>query len=85
MGLNLFISVTMQKYNVGQINGRELNDAIWKNFFQGKLTFLHWNKGEEMAPTVAGDGGTLLVRNLPFPAPTYFHLSMFIIYLDYQS
>ncbi|KAJ0963736.1 hypothetical protein J5N97_028858 [Dioscorea zingiberensis] len=58
------------KFNIGQINRRELSDAIWKNFFQGKLTFLHWNKGEEMAPTIAAEGGNLLVRKLPFPAPT---------------
>ncbi|KAH7691516.1 Peptidase S26A signal peptidase I protein [Dioscorea alata] len=64
------LSLGWKKYNIGQINGRELSDAIWKNFFQGKLTFLHWNKGEEMAPTITGEGGTLLVRKLPFPAPT---------------
>ncbi|XP_072995555.1 mitochondrial ATP-independent inner membrane protease subunit 2-like isoform X2 [Typha latifolia] len=64
------LSLSWKKYNVGQINARELSDAIWKNFFQGKLTFLHWTKGEEMSPTVAGNCGTLLVRKLPSPTPT---------------
>ncbi|XP_027096531.1 uncharacterized protein LOC113762883 isoform X2 [Coffea eugenioides] len=40
---------------------------IMKNFFQGKLTFLHFNKGEEMAPTIGSQGGTLLVRKIPMP------------------
>lgn len=64
------LTLSWKSYNVGQINARELSDAVWKNFFQGKLTFSHWNKGEEIAPTLVGDGGTLLVRKLPFPSPT---------------
>ncbi|XP_073106224.1 mitochondrial ATP-independent inner membrane protease subunit 2 isoform X1 [Elaeis guineensis] len=61
--------VCMMKYHAGQIKRGELYDAVWKNFFQGKLTCLHWNKGEEMAPTIAGDRGTLLVRKIAIPAP----------------
>jgi hypothetical protein len=61
----------MQKYNVGQITSKELTDAIWKNFFQGKLTFTQWNKGcETMAPIVTAAGGTLLVRKLANLSPT---------------
>ena len=61
----------MQKYNVGQINAKEFSDAIWKNFFQGKLTFLHWSKGgEEMAPLITGQGASLLVRKMAVPVPT---------------
>ncbi|KAG1359745.1 hypothetical protein COCNU_08G011910 [Cocos nucifera] len=63
------VFLSCKKYNAGQIKERELSDAVWKKIFQGKLTFLHWNKGEEMAPTILGDGGTL-VRKLPIPAPT---------------
>jgi hypothetical protein len=63
--------VSKQKYNVGQINSTELTDAIWKNFFQGKLTFAHWTKGgEAMAPIVSPTGGTLLVRKLANLSPT---------------
>ncbi|CAI9107624.1 OLC1v1007025C6 [Oldenlandia corymbosa var. corymbosa] len=40
---------------------------VWKNFFQGKLTYVHWTKGEEMAPTIGPQGGTLLVRRLISP------------------
>lgn len=58
----------MQNYKIGQITDREVNDAVWKTFFHGKLTYLHWNKGEEMAPTISG--GTLLVRKLPLADPT---------------
>ncbi|CAK9162659.1 unnamed protein product [Ilex paraguariensis] len=59
-----------QSYKRGQITDREVGDTVWKNFFQGKLTYLHWNKGEEMAPTITGQGGTLLVRKLPAADPT---------------
>lgn len=61
---------TTQGYQGGQITNTEVGDAVLKNFFQGKLTYLHWNKGLEMAPTIAEEGGTLLVRKLPAPDPT---------------
>jgi hypothetical protein len=65
------LSLSKQKYNVGQINSTELTDAIWKNFFQGKLTYTHWTKGgEAMAPIVSSTGGTLLVRKLANLSPT---------------
>lgn len=56
----------MQSYRQGQLPEREFFDVVWKNIFHGKLTFLHWNKGEEMAPIIGARGGTLLVRKLPF-------------------
>ena len=58
----------MQNYRGGQITDRQVGDAIWKNLFQGRLTYLHWNKGEEMTPTIGG--GTLLVRKLPASDPS---------------
>ncbi|XP_072966527.1 mitochondrial ATP-independent inner membrane protease subunit 2-like [Typha angustifolia] len=76
------LSLSWKKYNVGQINARELSDAIWKNFFQGKLTFLHWTKGEEMSPTVAGNCGTLLVRKLPSPTPTQVFVGDVVLLKD---
>ncbi|XP_059626025.1 mitochondrial ATP-independent inner membrane protease subunit 2-like [Cornus florida] len=44
---------------------REAIDAVLRNMFLRRLTYLHWNKGEEMVPTIAGLGGTLLVRKIP--------------------
>lgn len=55
----------MQNYKGGRITDREVGHAVWKNLLQGKLTYLHWIKGQEMAPTVGEAGGTLLVRKLP--------------------
>ncbi|KAK9287950.1 hypothetical protein L1049_016395 [Liquidambar formosana] len=63
------VSIVMQKKIIGQITEREFNDSVWKNFFQGKLTYLHWNKGEEMTPTIGGQVETLLVRKLPTADP----------------
>ncbi|XP_061967807.1 mitochondrial ATP-independent inner membrane protease subunit 2-like isoform X2 [Populus nigra] len=37
--------------------------------YKGKLTFLHWNKGREMTPTIGDQGGTLLVRKFPTADP----------------
>lgn len=59
-----------QNYKGGHLKDNELSDFIWKHFLHGKMTFLHWNKGEEMAPTIAGNGATLLVRRIPIPDPT---------------
>lgn len=59
----------MQNYKGGYITDAQLGDAIWKNLFQGKLTYLHWNKGEEMASGVGALGGTLLVRRIPDANP----------------
>jgi len=59
----------LQSYKGGIINNKEVYDTVWKNLFQGKLTFLHWNKGQEMAPTIGDQGGTLLVRKLPTADP----------------
>lgn len=68
--IEMFKILLMQSYSVGQINRKQFSNSIWKNFLHGKLTFCHWNKGEEMTPTLEGNGGTLLVRKIPFPHPT---------------
>ncbi|KAJ6842495.1 uncharacterized protein M6B38_286655 [Iris pallida] len=76
------VGLSIKKYNVGQINAKEFSDALWKNFFQGKITFLHWNKGEEMEPTIAGKGGTVLVRKVPYPAPTHVFVGDVVMLQD---
>lgn len=43
---------------------RPAGDILWKNFLQGKLTYLDWSKGEEMAPLIGPQGGTILVRKI---------------------
>lgn len=65
-----FILIYMQNYHLGEINAKQFNDSVWKGFFQGKLTFLHWNKGQEMEPTIP-DGGNFLVRKMIYPVPSY--------------
>ncbi|EPS68856.1 hypothetical protein M569_05916, partial [Genlisea aurea] len=49
----------------------EVIDIIYRNILQGKLTFLHCNKGEDKAPMTRDLFGTLLVRKLPSPDPSY--------------
>lgn len=63
------IFCVLKHYEGGRITVKEVGDTVWKNFLQCKLTFLHWNKGEEMAPTIGPQGGTLLVRKIPIPGP----------------
>ncbi|KAH6755423.1 Peptidase S24/S26A/S26B/S26C family protein [Perilla frutescens var. hirtella] len=71
-----------KSYLRGQIADKEILDTIWKNFLHGRLTFLHWNKGEEMDPTVGTQGGTLLVRKIPAPNPTRVHVGDVVVLKD---
>ncbi|XP_061375309.1 mitochondrial ATP-independent inner membrane protease subunit 2-like [Gastrolobium bilobum] len=76
------LSLGWKNYKGGQISDREVGDVIWKNFFQGKLTYLHWNRGEEMAPTIDGKGATLLVRKLPTADPTRVFVGDVVVLKD---
>lgn len=58
------MSNVKQNYKGGQITNREMHQVV-KNLFQGRLTSLHWDKGEEMAPTLGAKCRTLLVRKIP--------------------
>ncbi|KAK7277558.1 hypothetical protein RJT34_22573 [Clitoria ternatea] len=80
--LDYSISLSWKNYKGGQITDRELGDVIWKNFFQGRLTYMHWNKGEEMAPTIAGKEVTLLVRKLPTADPTRVFVGDVVVVKD---
>jgi len=82
--LDYSLSLGLKKYNVGQINARELSDAIVKNFMQGRLTFTYWTKGEEMSPTIS-DGGTLLVRKLPAPTSTQVFVGDVVLVKDPEN
>lgn len=75
-------SASWKCYKTGQITDRQVGDTIWKNFFQGKLTFLHWTKGEEMSPTIDGKGGTLLVRKIPTANPTQVYVGDVVVLKD---
>ncbi|KAL7226412.1 hypothetical protein ACSBR1_021501 [Camellia fascicularis] len=83
--LEYSVSLSWKNYKRGQITDREVGDAIWKNLFQGKLTYLHWNKGEEMAPTIIGQGGTLLVRKLPSTDPTRVFVGDVVVVKDPEN
>ncbi|KAG2719163.1 hypothetical protein I3760_03G256400 [Carya illinoinensis] len=72
-------------YKRGQITDKEVGNAVWKNLFQGKLTYMHWNKGEEMAPTIGAQGGTLLVRKLPATDPTRVFVGDVVVLKDPQN
>ncbi|KAF3341184.1 Mitochondrial inner membrane protease subunit 1 [Carex littledalei] len=74
----------LKQYNVGQINARELSDAILKNLMQGRLTFTYWTKGEEMSPTISA-GGTILVRKLPVPKPTQVFVGDVVLIKDPEN
>ncbi|XP_039004018.1 uncharacterized protein LOC120130944 isoform X1 [Hibiscus syriacus] len=71
-----------QSYKRGQISDRELQDAVWKNLFQGKLTYLHWNEGKAMAPTIGEQQSTLLVRKIPIADPTRVFLGDVVVLKD---
>ncbi|XP_057425297.1 mitochondrial ATP-independent inner membrane protease subunit 2-like [Lotus japonicus] len=80
--LEYSVSLSWKNYKRGQIGEGEVRDLVWKNFFQGKLTYLHWNQGEEMAPTIAGKVATLLVRKLPNADPTRVFVGDVVVLKD---
>ncbi|KAG9145002.1 hypothetical protein Leryth_017460 [Lithospermum erythrorhizon] len=60
------VSVSNKSYQEGIITDKQKSDVLWKNFFQGTLTFTHWNKkGEEMVPAIFPEPSSLLVRKIP--------------------
>ncbi|XP_004495095.1 mitochondrial ATP-independent inner membrane protease subunit 2-like [Cicer arietinum] len=73
------LATGFKNYKGGHLKDNELSDFIWKHFLHGKMTFLHWNKGEEMAPTIAGNGATLLVRRIPIPDPTHVYVGDVVV------
>lgn len=80
--LEYSVSLSYKTYNQGKITDREVFDTVWKNVFQGKLTFLHWNKGDEMAPTIGTQGGTLLVRKIPAADPMRVYVGDVVVLKD---
>ncbi|XVF21575.1 hypothetical protein REPUB_Repub12eG0101400 [Reevesia pubescens] len=80
--LEYSFTLSWKSYKRGQISDRELQDAVWKNLFQGKLTYLHWNKGEAMAPTIGEQGGTLLVRKIPAADPSRVFVGDVVVLKD---
>ncbi|XP_007050286.2 PREDICTED: uncharacterized protein LOC18613135 isoform X2 [Theobroma cacao] len=83
--LEYSVSLSWKSYKRGQISDREVHDAVWKNLFQGKLTYLHWNKGEAMAPTIGAQGGTLLVRKIAAADPTRVFVGDVVVLKDPDS
>ncbi|KAE8671065.1 SAP-like protein BP-73-like [Hibiscus syriacus] len=51
----------------------------------GKLTFLHWSKGEAMAPTIGEQGGTLLVRKIQSTDPNRIFVGDVIVVKDPEN
>ncbi|XP_031251634.1 uncharacterized protein LOC116109547 isoform X1 [Pistacia vera] len=80
--LEYSVSISWKNYKQGHIRDIEYLDSIGKYLFQGKLTYLHWNKGEEMAPVIGGQGGTLLVRKLPFVDPNRVYIGDVVVLKD---
>ncbi|XP_019430134.1 PREDICTED: uncharacterized protein LOC109337584 [Lupinus angustifolius] len=74
-------SIGWKNYTGGQITDTQLGDAVWRNLFQGKLTYMHWNKGEEMAPTIAEKEVTL-VRKIPIADPKSVFVGDVIVLKD---
>jgi hypothetical protein len=83
--LEYSVSLSWKSYKRGQIADTEMGDAVWKNLLQGKLTYVHWYKGEQMAPTIGPQGGTLLVRKLPAVDPTRVFVGDVVVLKDPQK
>ncbi|CAL4967564.1 unnamed protein product [Urochloa decumbens] len=63
---------SLKRYHAGEIRIEELAGRFYKNFFEGKLTSMHFahNDRGDMVPTIHKDGATVLVRKLlDYPSP----------------
>ncbi|KAL3647736.1 Mitochondrial ATP-independent inner membrane protease subunit 2 [Castilleja foliolosa] len=76
------VSLSKKLYIQDKIADKEILDTIWRNLLHGKLTFLHLNKGEEMAPVIGNSGGTLLVRKIPAANPMRVHIGDVVVLKD---
>ncbi|KAG0486686.1 hypothetical protein HPP92_008781 [Vanilla planifolia] len=74
--------LSWKNYHIGQLSGKQFNDSVWKTFFQGRLTFLLWHKGEEMEPTLPAQGGSVLIRKMINPVPTQVFVGDVILMKD---
>ncbi|XP_010542736.1 PREDICTED: uncharacterized protein LOC104815848 [Tarenaya hassleriana] len=80
--LEYSLTLSVKSYRKEKISDRELLGIVCKNLFHGRLTYLHWDKGQEMAPTMATHGNTLLVRKLPIPDARYVFVGDAVILKD---
>ncbi|KAK9725378.1 hypothetical protein RND81_05G139800 [Saponaria officinalis] len=61
------LSLALQKSFTDEHRGKRISYySIWRNFVEGRLTYVYRNEGHEMAPSIPGLQETLLVRRLPF-------------------
>ncbi|XP_051118432.1 uncharacterized protein LOC127242790 [Andrographis paniculata] len=75
-------SITRKAYIQGQIGDTQLLHSIWRTILQGRLTFLHCNKEEKLAPMCAALTGTLLVRKIPMPHPETVNVGDVVLLKD---
>ncbi|KAL9685356.1 hypothetical protein QQ045_022805 [Rhodiola kirilowii] len=76
------ISIGLKGYQVTNIVDKKLGDTMAAHFLRGKLTECYWNKGKEMIPTIGEEGGTLLVRKLPFVDPARISIGDVVVLKD---
>lgn len=74
--------LSYKSYKGGLISDGQVGDAMWRHLFQGRLTYLHWLKGEEMASAAGGLAGTLLVRKIPHADPTHVFVGDVLVLKD---
>ncbi|KAJ7298960.1 hypothetical protein O6H91_Y228100 [Diphasiastrum complanatum] len=80
--LHTSIGSALQSYEIGQISEKQVHDRVWRNLLQGRLTFTHRFKGEEMSPTFKTQGETLLVRSLPLASPRSVFVGDVVMFKD---
>ncbi|XP_011083030.1 uncharacterized protein LOC105165649 isoform X2 [Sesamum indicum] len=80
--LEYSVSLTRKAYGRSEVADSDRLDTILKTVFVGRLTFLHRNKGEEMAPTIGTHGGTLLVRKIPDANPMRVYVGDVVVLKD---
>ncbi|CAH9073780.1 unnamed protein product [Cuscuta europaea] len=76
-------SICKKGYIAGHITEKEASNFLVKHILLGKLTFLqHFNKGEEMVPTMGPHGGTILVRKIAASSPKQVFVGDVVVLKD---
>ncbi|MCO5612089.1 hypothetical protein L7F22_066351 [Adiantum nelumboides] len=71
-----------RSYKDGQISAKEFQNRMWRNMFHERLTFLKSIKGNEMEPTFASQGETILVRKIPSPSSRSVFIGDVVLFKD---
>ncbi|KAK4407233.1 hypothetical protein Sango_0304300 [Sesamum angolense] len=80
--LHYSVTLTRKHYLLGEIPPNRVFYNVWKTLIKGRMTYLRWTEGEQMAPMIGPRGGTLLVRKIPVADARKVFVGDVVVILD---